>query len=579
MVAAAGLSLATVAAQPALGQQQGPIRLFPELAPDAPSRPRAPVGPISPGPGVGEAPTGEFQVEGLAAPGIDSIGLSAPGGGFEPAIWQGSAGDVLLALLGPLPAVTDNPRLRELTRRLLVTGTPVQAGEPGRLLEARAGRLLAMGALDEAQELLEQLPPTGTDSALARLAADAALLGGNREVACRQAAAITPSSSAEYWGKVTTYCRLAEDDRSGAELALSLLREAGHTEDRTFYELAGAIADDGSVEASGLRDPSALEVAMLRVAGQPVPAVALQSASPAALAAAARDPELGGERRIELAERAFLLGVLPAPEVAELYAQQPEATSAQALQQVRDAWSPAARAAAWHALQGQQEMTARAELLDALWRAARGAERFLVGEVFADWYQTLPVDTGLLWAAPSSARALLAGDRPVPAARWFSLLDGEAPRNTQAQREAAALAPLFALAGFGGSSAVPRMDARAIAAWQLAVPDADEHAERLFALLDGVAAGLPASAWHGLLRAPLQREGRVPSAAVWRGLHTASAEQRRGETALFALHLLDGAPGEAHPEAVVESLRALRAAGLDREARGIAVATAIAEGL
>jgi hypothetical protein len=292
-----------------------------------------------------------------------------------------------------------------------------------------------------------------------------------------------------------------------------------------------------------------------------------------------RDPELAGEDRLELAERGFLLGVLPASEVADLYAQQPEAGAAEALEEVRNSWGPAARAAAWHGLQGEQEMTARAELLDALWRAARGPERFLVGEVFAEWYETLPVDTALLWAAPGSARALLAGDRPLPAARWFSLLDGEAPRDTEVRREAAALAPLFALAGFGGRSAVPRMDDRAIAAWRLAVPDAGEHAERLLALLDGTAAELPASAWSDLLQPSLQHQGPVPATAVWRGLHAASAEQRRGETALLALHLLGGAPGEAFPEAVVESLRALRAAGLDREARGIAVAAAIAQGL
>jgi hypothetical protein len=318
---------------------------------------------------------------------------------------------------------------------------------------------------------------------------------------------------------------------------------------------------------------------MLRLAGQPLPAAALESASPAVLAAAARDPELAGERRLEIVERAVLLGVLPASELADLYASQPAAGDGGALQQVRDSWGPAARAAAWRALQDQQEMAARAELLDALWRAARGAERFLVGEAFAEWYQALAVDSGLLWAGPSSARALLAADRPVPAARWFSLLDGEARRSTQAQRELAALAPLFALAGFGSSSAVPKMDVRAIQAWRLGAPDADEHAERLLALLDGVTAELPGSAWHSLLQSPLERQATVPATAVWRGLRAASAEQRRGETALFALHLLGGAPGEAYPEAVVESLRALRAVGLDREARGIAVASAIAEGL
>ncbi|MGH6912151.1 MAG: hypothetical protein ACREH3_00400, partial [Geminicoccales bacterium] len=398
-MAIACLLLAAPMTGPALGQQEGPIRLFPRLPAETPSEPgQAPRGPAFEAPGAAEAPNREFQVEGLAAPGIDSIGLSAPGTGFDPAIWQGSSGDVLLALLGPLPVVTGNPRLRELSRRLLVTGTPLQAGEPGRLLEARVERLLAMGALGEAAALIEQLPSSGTDTALARLAVDATLLAGDRETACRRAAAIAPSSSAEYWGKVTAYCRLAAGDQSEAELALNLLRETGQADDQTFFRLAAAVAGEGSVPTSDLADPSALDLAMLRLAGQPLPAAALESASPAVLAVAARDPELAGERRLEIAERAFLLGVLPASQVADLYARQPEAGGAEALEQVRDAWGPAARAAAWCALQDQQEMAARAELLDALWRAARGAERFLVGEVFAEWYQALPVDSGLLWA-------------------------------------------------------------------------------------------------------------------------------------------------------------------------------------
>jgi hypothetical protein len=44
----------------------------------------------------------------------------------------------------------------------------------------------------------------------------------------------------------------------------------------------------------------------------------------------------------------------------------------------------------------------------------------------------------------------------------------------------------------------------------------------------------------------------------------------------LALHMLDGAPETAHPEVLTQALRALRKAGLDREARAIAVATALA---
>ncbi len=40
--------------------------------------------------------------------------------------------------------------------------------------------------------------------------------------------------------------------------------------------------------------------------------------------------------------------------------------------------------------------------------------------------------------------------------------------------------------------------------------------------------------------------------------------------------MLNGAPAAAHPEVLTASLQALRAVGLDQEARQIAVATALA---
>ena len=57
------------------------------------------------------------------------------------------------------------------------------------------------------------------------------------------------------------------------------------------------------------------------------------------------------------------------------------------------------------------------------------------------------------------------------------------------------------------------------------------------------------------------------------------AAARRWGFRLYALHLLDGRPEEIHPEALLAALRALSRVGLDRDARAIAVATALIQDL
>jgi hypothetical protein len=84
--------------------------------------------------------------------------------------------------------------------------------------------------------------------------------------------------------------------------------------------------------------------------------------------------------------------------------------------------------------------------------------------------------------------------------------------------------------------------------------------------------------WGRLLPAHAERRARAPASALWRGLEDAAAGRRVGETVLYALTMLEGRPQAVHPEALVVSLRALRQVGLDRDARAIAVATALIDG-
>jgi hypothetical protein len=423
--------------------------------------------------------------------------------------------------------------------------------------------------------VVDHLPPAATDSVLARRAAEVALLLGEDQTACRLADSLGPTSGAAFWAEIAVYCRLAEDDRSGARLGLDLMREAGHNADGAFFALASAMVDQsGAPPLVDLAEPAPIHLALLALAEWPLPPAALASAAPPVLAAVARQPALAGAQQLAAIEQAFLVGATSADRVAAGYAEQ-DADGADDLPGPQGRWDAATRAIAYAAVREESDPAARGALLDATWQAARGAQRFLIAEVFAEPFIELPADRQLAGVAPSVARALLAAERPVPAVSWLSLLTAEVGSDTRAQHAVAGLVPLFALAGVGGSDAVPRIDGAAIEAWQRAATADQALAERLFASLEGVGAPVAAGAWRDLLAGHYHRQQAAPATVLWRGLEQAAAERRVGETVLFVLRMLNGQPETVHPEVLVACLRALSRVGLDRDARAIALATAL----
>jgi hypothetical protein len=127
-------------------------------------------------------------------------------------------------------------------------------------------------------------------------------------------------------------------------------------------------------------------------------------------------------------------------------------------------------------------------------------------------------------------------------------------------------------------------DAGSVATWRQAQaaagdPDADLRAARLFALIDGL--GEPAgAAWQVLADPQTPSAQPLGDPATWFALGDAAEAGRLGETVMLALFVLgpDG-PGGAHPIALAQAVAALRAVGLDSEARALAVEAALANGV
>ena len=280
------------------------------------------------------------------------------------------------------------PRTRRCapsTRRLLMTGAPIEGlAEPGSVLGARARRLLAMGDLEGASALLDRVPATGEDSQIARLVVQAALLRGDQETACSRAADIAPASDAAFWAKVTIYCRLVDGDQDGARLGLDLLRDQGQTDDEAFF----ALAEMHRRRPGGRRAAGTGRA----VCG----ACRAATVSPTCRCRARRWPRhrrsCWRRRRASRAWSATTASRWPSAPSCSARCRRTGSPSSIArplalragtsCAQIAAAWGPRTRALAYVALP-EQGTPERGQVLDALWRAAQGSERFLIAELFA----------------------------------------------------------------------------------------------------------------------------------------------------------------------------------------------------
>jgi hypothetical protein len=147
---------------------------------------------------------------------------------------------------------------------------------------------------------------------------------------------------------------------------------------------------------------------------------------------------------------------------------------------------------------------------------------------------------------------------------------------------AAGLWPLVALAGKAG----PAKEAAAeFERWWAVQAKTGEsavqaaRAERLLTLLAALGITLGDEAWARAVGASSAAAGSAVSPATLHMINRAAADRRRGEAVALALVALGPAGPAAGSLAVDAAVRALRAVGLERESRALALESAVAAGL
>ena len=536
-----------------------------------------------------EADESAVQITTLGAVDPSSIGLlDESEGGFGIDMWLGTERALVERLLPRMPVGTLSRPMQDLARRLLLSAARVPAGEAiaPSLLGLRVERLSAGGDTMAVNELLRLAPARLQDRAFARARIDGQLLAGNHTEACAAYKALVGEDPDNlYWLKGLTFCKALNGDHAAVRFAVDLLHEIGQDEDTAFLSLIASLSGDAEAQVASLVDPLPLHLAMLQVARLPVPANAVPGAPPAILRAIAKAPNAALEVRLAAAERAEAAGALTAEALAEIYKGvlfTPSEISA-ALSLAREEPGPRANALLYQAGQIQRIPVLRAQALQLAWQLGHEQGRFgTAARVNREATLDIEPAPDLAWFAADAVRALLAAGEAEAAFRWFRFAQRLAmPSEPEAAMAVLEVWPLMFLAkpslGKGWNPEITLLWWAALG--EMAVPDEARHARAalVFTLLEAFDLELPDAAWSSLLDSSLTETAYVPSTPLWRNLGAASRGGRTGETVLLSLLVLgEGGPTGAHPRILAEVIGALRAVGLEQEARGLALEAALA---
>ena len=619
---ALALAVASMAAAPALAQQGprslAPTTLAPPVAPNQapapapdrndPQRPGAAAAddtppPLrlpgqSPGPASDPAaaqPGGpspvRIEVDQLGRISPDSVGtLTAGQGGFGIDMWAGTGRKVIETLLPRLPVRTTSRAMRDLMRRLLLsTATAPPGGENAKSLVAmRLDALAALGDVAGTDALIKAAPSRGITEELLRAEADLLFATNDNARACPLVAGQIKDDVSTYWQKAFIFCQSLAGEHDRASLGVSLLREEGE-DDPVFFGLIDRLSGVEKFEIESLSSPAPLHFAMVRASRARLPVDVISSDNPSVLRTVATSPNARPELRIDAAERAENIGALRTDVLRQLYAGVTFSEDAldNPLTRARGDRSPLSRALLYRKALVESVPTALAEVLNRAFGLAREGGRFMAAaRTYSGILGNLSPTRDLAWFAPGAVRAAIAAGDADTAGRWLAVLRSGAVLNEEAALERDRLMPLLRLAGLPDEGGI---DEQALRRWAEDAASAADGGSRgqparraslLFNILEALGDEVPPELWAGLLAGPPRAPVLMPRAAIWRTLGDAAENGRTGETVLLALLTLgEAGPAEADPIVLGRVVSSLRRAGLEADARAIALEAAVAAGI
>lgn len=276
-----------------------------ESAPNAPTKPEA------------------ISVAALGTPSRESIGLLAPHvTGLPPDLWGDTRAEDLARRI--TAEHTDMlPAMQDLLLMILLAELDAPEGSNGHptLLLARIDKLLALGAVEQAEALMERAGPSSPD--LFRRWFDVALLTGREDRACAVMRA-TPDLSPTVPARI--FCLARGGDWSAAALTLETGQAIGEVSTEEAVLLTRFLDAEIAEGAPALpipQRPSPLTFRLYEAIGEPLPTTTL----PLAFAHADLRGSVGWKAQVEAAERLARTGAIDANKLLGLYTERKPAAS------------------------------------------------------------------------------------------------------------------------------------------------------------------------------------------------------------------------------------------------------------
>jgi hypothetical protein len=238
MIASAQAAPDPPAAAPSLSAQPAPAEP-PAASVDSPAS--------TPGPVV--APPVPVEGQTLSQLDLFSTGREA---GLGTDVWKGASADLARSMIPTLATRPLSPAGEALARRLLAqTATaPEGAGGDMPLATARARALMTLGDAEDAATILGHTPGVADSGDLSQLAAEAALISDQNDLACAIAANLTVDRQAAYWLRLRTFCQVLAGHIDEAKLTFTLAGQQGR--DPVFTRLMSVVLATHPLKAPNL---------------------------------------------------------------------------------------------------------------------------------------------------------------------------------------------------------------------------------------------------------------------------------------------------------------------------------------
>ena len=570
---------------------QGPPRKKPATTGSPQSANAAPNPNTGPGPGGQPLPPAvEESGRGVERGELAPISAS-DGSGLPYELWRGLDVNALEGQLARLDIPPRSPAVHDLWHRLITSNLtpPVGAANSGRFEIVRAEALYRSGLLTEAAKVIGSDGATGSDD-LVRIEVGARIeIGlahsdnmGHTEKGCEVIKSIATRKSElpkPLQGEallISGLCAASGGNLAGAGLIADLAREE-KSDEAASLAILDAIASGQKAPVHGLKSVSLLVYRALALAGGVDPKEAIEHGEPALLVALAGDASALPDLRLGAAEAAARINGIKPDSLAGIYRELGTTTAAESLLSTAPGGNGGEgtlhRAALFKAAEIERTPLKKVRLMRALLDDARRNGLYLQTLVMlaksADSIQPVP-EIG--WFAETGVEIGLANGNIERARQWTAL--GGAVPGDNGLRHWQALIDLAdpALKGDRGRNLTAVED---MAAHGRLPPDL---LNRLATVLDANDINVPIPLWEAASRAPQPAGGYLPETGVLSDLLDASKKKEFGRTVLLVMRSLgkNGAEG-ANMIALGDSIRALRRAGLEADARRLSIEALFAQ--